>query len=228
MHRRLTIAIDGPMGAGKGTVARLLANRLGYVYVDTGAMYRAIAWKALQRQVDLDDEASVGRLAAATEIRIDPTPQGLRVFCDGEEVTAAIRAFDVNAAVGRVASHPAVRATLTGRAREMGQSGGIVMDGRDIGTVVLPDADVKIYLDATLDERARRRCAELAAKGERVPFETVCGIVADDDDRAMMRTTAPLRQAPGAIRIDSTGRSPEQVADEIESILRKDPHVSHR
>lgn len=216
----LLIAIDGPMGAGKGTVARLLAERLGYRYVDTGAMYRAIAWKALRTGTDLGDRRAVAELARDTRIRLQIAPGGLRVFCDGEDVTEAIRSVEVNAAVSEVASNPGVRAVLTEQQRELGRSAAVVMEGRDIGTIVLPDADLKIYLDASLEERARRRWEEMRARGANIPLDEVREILRRDDEAATAREVAPLRRAPDAHVVDSTGKAPEQVVEEIMRLVR--------
>ncbi len=215
MSRKLRVAIDGPMGAGKGTVARLVARRLGYRYVDTGAMYRAVAWKALQEGVDLEDREAVAALARRTHIRLEPQGDGLRVLCDGHDVTEAIRSVEVSAAVSRVAANPGVRQVLTEQQRRMAEDGGVVMEGRDIGTVVLPHADVKVYLEASLDERARRRWEEMRSRGEAVSLEAVRELVRRDDDLARHRPTAPLRRAEDAVVVDTTGLSPEQVADRI-------------
>lgn len=208
------------MGAGKGTVARLLAERLGYRYVDTGAMYRAIAWKALRTGTDLGDRRAVAELARDTRIRLQIAPGGLRVFCDGEDVTEAIRSVEVNAAVSEVASNPGVRAVLTEQQRELGRSAAVVMEGRDIGTIVLPDADLKIYLDASLEERARRRWEEMRARGANIPLDEVREILRRDDEAATAREVAPLRRAPDAHVVDSTGKAPEQVVEEIMRLVR--------
>jgi len=215
MSRGLRVAIDGPTGAGKGTVARMVAQRLGYRYVDTGAMYRAVAWKVLREGVDPDDAEGVASLVRRTRVALEPWEEGLRVWCDGEDVTEAIRSVEVSAVVGRVAANPAVRRVLTEQQRQLASSGGVVMEGRDIGTVVLPDADVKVYLEASLEERARRRYEEMRARGERVLLEDVRELVRQDDEMARSRATAPLRRAEDAVVVDTTGRSPEEVAEEI-------------
>ncbi len=213
------MAIDGPMGAGKGTVARLVARRLGYRYVDTGAMYRAVTWKALREGVDLDDARAVAELARRVEVRMEPAEDGVRVWCDGEEVTEFIRSVQVSAAVGRVAANPGVRQVLTERQRAMAGEGGVVMEGRDIGTVVLPHADVKVFLDASLEERVQRRYQELRARGEAVSLQAVRELVCQDDHMSRTRQAAPLRRAEDAVVVDTTGRSPEEVAEEILQVV---------
>lgn len=214
------VAIDGPMGSGKGTVARLVARALGFRHVDTGAMYRAVAWKALREGVPLDDLQAVAELARRTRVDLDTEPEGNRVWCDGEDVTDAIRSVQVNAAVRRVAANPGVRSVLTERQRSLAREGGVVVEGRDIGTVVLPDADLKVYLVASLDERARRRWQELRARGEDVSLEAVRELVREDDEAAQTRAVAPLRRAEDAVVVDSTSRSPEEVAEEIARLVR--------
>jgi cytidylate kinase len=221
MSSGVRVAIDGPMGAGKGTVARLVARRLGYRYVDTGAMYRAVAWKALREGVDLDDPEAVASVARRARVELEPEGDGLRVRCDGEDVTEAIRSVQVSAVVGRVAANPAVRKVLTDRQRELARGGGVVMEGRDIGTVVLPDAEVKVFLEAPLAERARRRYEELRERGESVSLEAVQELVRRDDELARGRATAPLRRAEDAVVVDTTGRSPEEVAEEIVRLVER-------
>lgn len=219
MSRGLRVAIDGPTGAGKGTVARLVARRLGYRYVDTGAMYRAVAWKALREGVDLEDGPAVAEVARRTQVRLEPAGDGLRVLCDGEDVTEAIRSVEVSAAVRRVAANPGVREVLTRQQRKLAEDGGVVMEGRDIGTVVLPHAEVKVYLEASLEERARRRFQEMRERGEAVSLEAVRELVRQDDELAKTRPTAPLRPAEDAVVVDTTGRSPEEVAEEIVALV---------
>jgi cytidylate kinase len=210
MLRQLIIAIDGPSGAGKGTVARAVAAALGYRHVDSGAMYRAVGWKALQRGVALEDEPAVAELAACA--RLDVTSS--RVTIDDDNVTRAIRTPEIDRAAAAVARLPSVRAILVERQRDLGAGGGIVMEGRDIGTVVFPDADVKIYLDAAADERARRRANDPAHTGPTAVADVKTLLTARDEiDRT--RTASPLYAAPDAIVIDTTGKPVDEVVREV-------------
>ena len=209
----LIVAIDGPSGAGKGTVARAVAARLRYRHIDTGAMYRAVAWKARQDRIDLADEAAI---AAIGERATFDLAQG-RVVIDGDDVSAAIRTPEIDAAATTVARHPAVRRALVARQRVYGADGGIVMEGRDIGTVVFPDADVKIYLDASPEERARRRAADPAHTSSKgTQLSEVAIALADRDKSDSTRAASPLAVASDAIVIDTTGIPIESV---IESVL---------
>lgn len=214
--RAITVAIDGPMGSGKSTVAREVARRLGFRYVDTGAMYRAVAVMALRRGVSPDDPDALDRLAQDIRLTVEPAPDGTsRVLVDGEDVTGALRSVEVNRIVARVARNPGVRRALSRIQRALGESGNVVMEGRDIGSVILPHAEVKVFLTASPEARARRRQAELMAAGEHVPLEEVRRIEAEDDREATTRDVAPLVVAPGATVIDSTSLSAEQVVGHI-------------
>lgn len=206
----LIIAIDGPSGAGKGTVARAVASALDYRYVDTGAMYRAVGWKAMQTGVPLDDEAAVRRVAE--DARVDVS--SMRVVIDGVDVTREIRTPTIDRAAASVARLPSVRAALVARQRELGKDGGVVMEGRDIGTVVFPAADVKIYLDASAEERARRRATDTAHSGGPAAVSEVATLLTERDRLDSTRTVSPLYAAPDAVVVDTTGKSiPEVVAD---------------
>ena len=213
----LIVAIDGPSGAGKGTIARAVATRLGYRHIDTGAMYRAVAWKALGQGLDLADEDAVA--AAAADSRIDVS-DGI-IAIDGHDVRQAIRTPEIDAAAAAVARLPRVREVLIARQREMGKGGGVVMEGRDIGTVVFPQADVKIFLDASPEERARRRAsdpAHAAGKGPQAVREVASALAArDQSDRT--RPTSPLALAADAVSIDTTGVPIEAVVQRVLALI---------
>jgi CMP/dCMP kinase len=212
----LTIAIDGPSGAGKGTIARTVAAELGYQHIDSGAMYRAIGWKALRQNVPFDEEARIAQLARRARIEMSND----RVTIDDTDVTRAIRTPEIDRAAAAVARLPAVRSVLVERQRQLGAGGGIVMEGRDIGTVVFPQADVKIYLDASPDERARRRAADPAhSAGTKPVSEVVTALIARDElDRT--RAASPLYAAPDAVVIDTTGKSINEVVKEVMTVIR--------
>jgi len=208
------IAIDGPAGAGKSTVAKLVARKLSYLYIDTGAMYRALTWKALNLHMDLEDPDLLGDLVENTDIRLAVDASGqTRVFCDGREITDLIRSPQINKAVSRVALIPAVRKRMVELQRAMAEGGKIVMDGRDIGTHVLPEAANKFFLTASSQERAMRRYRELKEKGHDVTLEEVLAEVKERDWQDSTRSAAPLAKAEGAIEIDTTGLSPDEVAN---------------
>jgi CMP/dCMP kinase len=213
--RRLTIAIDGPSGAGKSTVAKSLAKRLGYRYIDTGAMYRAVALKARGRVEDTDDEEALRRWVLSLQIAFSICGGETRLFCEGEDMTEAIRSPEVSLLASDISKRRGVREALVQRQREMGQGGGAVLEGRDIGTVVFPDADVKFYLDADTEERARRRHDELVNKGVEVTFGATLEEVIRRDHNDMHRDLSPLRKATDAILVDSTHRSAEEVVEEM-------------
>jgi cytidylate kinase len=216
VSKRLIVAIDGPSGAGKGTVARAVAARLGYRHVDTGAMYRAVAWKALHDRVDVADEAAV---AALGERAVFDLEQG-RVAIDGHDVAAAIRTPDIDKAATAVARHPAVRRVLVARQRALGEHGGVVMEGRDIGTVVFPDADLKIYLDASPEERARRRATDPAHAASKSTILTeVATALAERDKSDSTRAVSPLAVAPDAVVIDTTGVAIEEVIERVLAMI---------
>lgn len=215
--RPLIIAIDGPSGAGKGTVARAVARALGYRHVDTGAMYRAVGWLALQRGVALDDEAAVARIAREATFELEPG----RVVIDGHDVTAAIRTPEIDRAASAVARLPRVREALVARQRAMAGGSGLVMEGRDIGTVVFPGADVKIYLDASPEERARRRARDPAHAAAAAGVATVASALADRDRSDRTRPVSPLAVAPDATVIDTTTLSIEQVVAAVMAVVRE-------
>jgi cytidylate kinase len=214
--KRLIIAIDGPSGAGKGTVSRTLAQELGYRHVDTGAMYRAIGWKANHGSVVLDDEDAVAALARGADIVVE----GGVVSIDGHDVTRAIRTPEIDRAATAVARLPKVREVLVARQREIGKDGGVVMEGRDIGTVVFPRADVKIYLDATEEERVRRRATDTAHTSGQAGQAVVAEAIKARDASDTTRTVSPLMMAPDSNRIDTTGMSIADVVSRVLTIVR--------
>lgn len=221
---RPIVAIDGPVGAGKSTVARGVAQRLQYRYVDTGAMYRSVAWAALQRHLDLRDEPKITALAWSLRIEFVTDPVAQRVLVDGADVTEAIRAPQVSDGASVVSVYAGVREAMVTVQRRLGAEGGVVMEGRDIGTVVFPDAEVKVFLDASLDERARRRFEELRARGAEVDFESVRKAEEERDRRDRMRDHSPLRRAPDAVVIDSTGIPANEVVERIVELVRRRGH----
>ncbi|MCG0278009.1 MAG: (d)CMP kinase [Thermanaeromonas sp.] len=217
------IAIDGPAGAGKSTVARQVAKRLGYLYIDTGAMYRALTWKALKSNVKVTDEAALAELARRTSFEFrEASPGELAVFCDGEDVSRFIRSAEVSRLVSRVAAWPKVREEMVRLQRKLAAGGKVVMDGRDIGTCVLPEARYKFFLTASLEERARRRWQELVAQGDNVPLEKVKQEIEERDRRDCQRVVAPLRPAPDAVIIDTSDLTPEEVIEYIIKVVRED------
>lgn len=217
--QRIALAIDGPAGAGKSTVAKQVAKRLGYVYVDTGAMFRVVAWKAIQENTR--DTEEIGRLAQTIQLKMTYEDGNLEVFADGIDVTNAIRTPEVTALVPTVAQIPAVRHSLLLMQRQMAEEGGIVMDGRDIGTNVLPNAELKIFMTASIEERAHRRYLELIAKGYKVDIKELEQEIAERDRMDMEREIAPLVQAEDAIYLDTTSLSIEEVIQTILSYTQR-------
>jgi cytidylate kinase len=225
----LIIAIDGPAGAGKSTVARAVARRLGYLFINTGAMYRAVAWKALQEGIPLDDAAAVGRLAGVSSIELTGDVDSMRVLIGGRDITGEIATPQVGRAASIVSSISAVRRALVARQQRIGRAGGVVMEGRDIGSQVFPDAEVKIYLDASPEARARRRYDEDFARGVAVAsLEEMKREIELRDHRDTTRADSPLTRAEDAIYIDSSEMIVDEVVDRILEIARRVAEVSHR
>lgn len=222
VRKELTIAIDGPSGAGKSTVGKSLAKRLGYLYVDTGAMYRTVALKAREKSDEGADETDLYRLASSLSIAFVTEGEETHVLCDGEDVTEAIRSPEISRLASDISRRKGVREALVQKQREMGRGGGVILEGRDIGTVVFPDADVKFYLDAVAEERGRRRFKELAEKGIKVDFNKTLEEVIERDQNDMKRDLSPLRRAEDAVLIDSTHRSVEEVVAEMVRIVMEE------
>jgi len=215
-RKRVVVAIDGPAGAGKSTIAKRLAQRLGFTYIDTGAMYRAVALWALRQNVDPGDMHRMEQLAMAAEIELEPG----RIRLNGEDVTEAIRKPEVTSGASKVAVIPGVRRAMVAKQRAMGDRRSVVMEGRDIGSVVFPDAAVKVFLDANPGERVRRRFQETQGKGEPVSEDALAAQIAERDRRDSTRAEAPLTQAPDATYVDSTSLTIEQVEEAILRIVR--------
>lgn len=219
-NQKPVIAIDGPAGAGKSTIAKLVAGKLGYIYIDTGAMYRSVAWKLLQSGQPFSAELA-GRLARQMVITFKPEADCNRVFVDGTEVTDAIRSPEVTAIVSSVSAVGEVRGEMVNQQRRMGEAGGVVMDGRDIGTVVFPHAQVKIFLTASVQERAQRRYKEMLAKGEQVDLAELEQQIAERDRADSERAIAPLKQAEDAELLDSSDMTIAEVVERILQIVRE-------
>lgn len=217
--RKLTIAIDGPAGAGKSTIASRLARKLGYVNLESGAMYRALALKAIDRDTSFDDETALVKLAESSRIQLEPTIGGNRTLLDGRDVSSRIRERDVSEAASRVSVHPKVREWMVAHQREMGTGGGIVMEGRDIGTKVFPDADLKIFLDADPVVREQRRMEQHKIKG--TVAEGVAEELRERDRRDRTRAASPLIAANDAVVIDSTFLSEDEVVAQIEELVER-------
>lgn len=217
-----SIALDGPAGAGKSTLARRLAAQLGYLYVDTGAIYRTLSLFALRRGVTPSNETEVKTLLPQAEIQMRYDPDGLQhMYLDGEDVTAAIRTQEVSAATSQLSAHPSVRAFLLETQRKLAQEHNVVMDGRDIGTTVLPNADVKLFLTAAPEERAKRRCRELLDRGVPAEFSAVLREINERDERDFHRAVAPLCQAEDAVLVDTTNLSLEESLAALLKVIRE-------
>src|SRR5215470_16203652 len=217
--RKLIIAIDGPAGAGKSTIASRLARKLGYVNLESGAMYRALALKAIEHDLSFDDEAELVKLAQNSKIRLEPSLGGNRVLLDGRDVTSRVREDDVSQAASRVSVHPQVREWMVARQRELGAGGGVVMEGRDIGNKVFPDADVKIFLDADPVIREQRRLKQQSPQGAKA--ESMAAELRERDRRDRTRANSPLEPAPDATVLDSTSLSESEVLQRVEELVEK-------
>jgi cytidylate kinase len=217
----LIIAIDGPSGAGKSTITRLLSQRLNYLYIDTGAMYRAVAVAVRRAGVSAEDDAALTGLCREADIAFVRTDGCCNVLLNGEDVTEAIRTPEISLLTSKISAKKVVRDFLAGLQRELGKNGGVVLEGRDIGTVVFPDADVKFFLSASAEERGKRRYLELKAKGEDVCLERTVAEAAQRDDQDARREHAPLRRADDAIDVDSTKLSIDEVVVLMEEIILK-------
>lgn len=214
------VAIDGPVGAGKSTTARKVAEKLGFMFVDSGAMYRAVTLDVLNHGVNPEDEIGVGRIAASSRVKLVNPEKGQRTFLNGKDVTDRIRDRDVTAAVSAVSAQRSVRERMTRLQREIGRKSGVVMEGRDIGTVVFPDADYKIFLDAAIETRAQRRYEELVARGVKVSLEELIEEIKERDRANMERELAPLKKAPDAVLIDTTNMTFDEQVAAIVSLVR--------
>jgi CMP/dCMP kinase len=216
--KKLVIAIDGPAASGKSTTARLLAKRLGYLYVDTGAMYRAMTLKVLQQKIPLDQTDQISELARKTEIRLRQDNDDLKVFLDNQDVTGAIRSPAVTRSVSAVSMIPVVREVMVREQQQMGKEGGIVVEGRDIGTVVFPGAQVKIFMDARVEERARRRQQELKTQQVDVTLDELVIEIQERDRKDTHRTVSPLRRADDAVVLDTSQLT---IAQQVEAIYQE-------
>src|SRR5580700_1349554 len=216
--RKLTIAIDGPAGAGKSTIASRLARKLGYVNLESGAMYRALALKAIERDASFDDEPALVKLAEESRIQLEPTIGGNRTLLDGRDISSRIRERDVSEAASRVSVHPKVREWMVAHQREMGAGGGVVMEGRDIGTQVFPNADLKIFLDADPVVREQRRMTQQNIKGD--VAASVAAELRERDRRDRTRAASPLAAAADAVLIDSTALTEDEVLVRVEALVQ--------
>jgi cytidylate kinase len=217
----LTIAIDGPSGAGKSTVAKSLAKELGYTYIDTGAMYRSVALRVKERGISLEEELAINQLASSLHITFIADGGKAYVLCDGEDITEAIRTHEISHLASAISKQKGLREVLVQMQREMGKGGGVILEGRDIGTVVFPDAEVKFYIDAESEERTRRRYDEMVEKGVVVDFKETREELMRRDHSDMNRAHSPLKKAADAILIDSTHCSVKEVVEEMIRIIKE-------
>jgi cytidylate kinase len=220
IRERPVIAVDGPAGAGKSTLAAHLARKFGFLNLETGAMYRALALKAIERDLSFDDEAALMDVAEFTRIALEPQAEGNRVFLDGVDVSRRVRDTDVTEAASRVSVHPALRTWMVTQQRKLGERGGVVMEGRDIGTAVFPDAEVKIFLDAAPEVRGSRRFRQRPPEQPKVTEESVLKELRERDERDRNRAESPLRPANDAVILDSTAMTLEEVLAKAEEIVR--------
>lgn len=218
----MIVAIDGPSGAGKSSLAKRIAKELGFTYLDTGAIYRALALKILRRGVDLNDTAALSAIVVDTDIDLRGRNGQLLVFLDGEDVSASIRTPEVSQMASKASAIAMVRHRLLDLQRDLGRRGNVVAEGRDIGTVVFPDAQVKIYLDASIGERARRRCDELRAAGREVSLDETMIEMEERDKRDSERDIAPLRRADDAFALDSSGLTADEVAEKVLQLIKSE------
>ncbi len=221
MKKKNIVAIDGPAGAGKSAVAKIVAKKLGFLYIDTGAMYRAITWKVVREKIPLNDIDSVVAMAEKTNIQLKNANKKLRIFVDGCDVSTEIRKEKISRFTNEIAPIGGVRSILRQKQQELGKNGEVVMEGRDIGTCVFPEAKFKFYLDASIEERAKRRYSQLLKKGDRVTLKKIKEAIAERDYKDKNRGINPLKQADDAVVIDSTHLTLKEVAKTILSYVRK-------
>ncbi|WP_431029677.1 (d)CMP kinase [Lysinibacillus sp. LZ02] len=221
MAKKIQIAIDGPAGAGKSTIAKIVAENLGFTYIDTGAMYRAVTYKAIETGIQLEDAVTLEEMLRETEIKLQPSNEGQLVFVDGNDVSAAIRSNEVTAHVSQVAAHANIREILVGMQKQLAAAGGVVMDGRDIGTHVLPAAELKIFMSASVEERARRRHLDNEKRGISSSIEKLKEEIALRDKMDSEREASPLIQAKDAIFLDTTSLTIDEAATAILSLAKE-------
>jgi cytidylate kinase len=217
--KKLTIAIDGPAASGKSTTAKLVAEKLGYLYIDTGAMYRALTTAVLEQKIPATDEKAVNILAKQVDIRLVNTPAGLKTFLNGRDVSKAIRLPQVTQVISQISAYKEIREIMKNKQRQLAREGGVVMDGRDIGTVVLPDADVKIFMDASVEERTQRRLDELRSKGVKIDRKQIREEIVRRDQLDSTRDVAPLKPAPDAHVLDTSDLTVEEQVQRVLTII---------